>query len=472
MHLNQQNPSVSPNAEDMSLILGSMARGRSFSTTINPMIADMSSSTSQPPPAKEKTSASVGSAEVSSSVIRRKKSTSTTQTTDSSTAEEFFIETIIQRHARRLLQDKKLEALGYMSAALDFHLVGWLAREKDRAARIEDFVAALKQLHEDFDWPKPNLDLKLNRRSSDKWSQQQQTESPSHSLQSLRVDTHLGTGDSGYTSLPAHLDNLPHDPSNMSSTEWNQTVDSPYVFNPELCNLAVQNLQNRFQDLDRISEEGDVRSNHHAKSRGPFRSERNGSLLSEIEADLLPLDSASVISEQVSQWGEDNSLTFDANYDRTVETLATHSSRAVSHKVEVKTRYLLQIFTEGCCFDFALLLSIILLDAASISRITHSAIRSGSLSVCRQLRNGLKDITRWSFQEWCVGNAHVAQLSGALTHSLSFHFSLGYRPFMIILQPQVSLLDKFVIAQESIPIHFINNCDADRTDSLIRNVSA
>lgn len=44
---------------------------------------------------------------------------------DSSTAEEFFIEVIIQRHARLLLQDKKLEALGYMSAALDFHLVGF-----------------------------------------------------------------------------------------------------------------------------------------------------------------------------------------------------------------------------------------------------------------------------------------------------------------------------------------------------------
>lgn len=29
--------------------------------------------------------------------------------------------------------------------------------------------------------------------------------------------------------------------------------------------------------------------------------------------------------------------------------------------------------------------------------------------------------------------------------------SLGYRPFMMLLQPQVSLLDKFVIQQESIP---------------------
>lgn len=33
----------------------------------------------------------------------------------------------------------------------------------------------------------------------------------------------------------------------------------------------------------------------------------------------------------------------------------------------------------------------------------------------------------------------------------SYYFSLGYRPFMMMLQPQVNLLDRFVIQQESIP---------------------
>lgn len=103
-------------------------------------------------------------------------------------------------------------------------------------------------------------------------------------------------------------------------------------------------------------------------------------------------------------WGEDNSCNFSTdfenNFDKNMETLITQSTRTICHKLEVKTRYLLQIFTEASCFDFALLLSIILMDAASISRITNSAIRSGSLAICRQLRNGLKDVTRWSFQEW------------------------------------------------------------------------
>lgn len=295
--------------------------------------------------------------------------------------------------------------------------VGWLAREKDRAARVEDFIATLKQLHEDFDWPKPNLDLKLNRHPAEKSSQQQQ-ESPSYSLQSLRVDTQMGTGDSGYTSLPPpHFECMPNDQnnyvnSNMSSIESNQTGDSAYIYNPELSTAALQNIQlARFNDLGKISEEGDIHSNHMSKSttRGvtsmnfdAFR--REPSLLGETEANLSPLDNASCTSEHVSQWGEDASGTFnaeiDSNYDRTIESLATQSSQTVCHKLEVKTRYLLQIFTEACCFDFALLLSIILLDAASISRITNSAIRSGSLAICRQLRNGLKDVTRWSFQEW------------------------------------------------------------------------
>lgn len=85
-----------------------------------------------------------------------------------SSAEEFFIDVILQRHARQLLQATKLQELGYMSAALDFHLVGWLGREKERAARIEDFVGVLKQLHEELNWPKPSIDsnFKKNNKKS------------------------------------------------------------------------------------------------------------------------------------------------------------------------------------------------------------------------------------------------------------------------------------------------------------------
>lgn len=237
----------------------------------------------------------------------------------------------------------------------------------------------------------------------------------------------MGTGDSGYTSLPAH--------PNYESIQNEQTAyinsfamltengDPLYLYNPEISSLALQNINlNKFNELSRISEEGDTRPNQtkYLPTTPPmlqptgrnslirqeaFRRESSStSLFGETEAKLLPIDSGSCMSEQVSLWGDDQSYSLNPDMDHTfeknLEALATQSSRQVCHKLEVKTRYLLQIFTEASCFDFALLLSIILMDAASISRITNSAIRSGSLAICRQLRNGLKDITRWSFQEW------------------------------------------------------------------------
>lgn len=371
----QTPPPVTPNAEDLSLILGTMARGRSFSTTMNPK-SELSNPSSSG--TKEK---SPGSIIDTSTVLRRKKSLPNTQKEkekETSSAEEFFIDVILQRHARRLLQDRKLEDLGYMSASLDFHLVGWLAREKDRAARIEDFVSALKQLHDDLDWPKPSLELKLERRSSQHQSQQ---ESPSYSLQSLRIDTN----DSGYTSLPNYYLETP---TNFSTILENQATNFPTT----------------------ITETDELKAESHRKSSTSF-SENDVVLKKNIEsieteAKLIPiLDNGSIVSEQVSMWGgDDNSVSLnqeiDESFNTAMENLSAQNTKKVSHKLEVKLRYLLQIFTEAGCLEFSLLLSILLLDAASICRITNSAIRTGSLTICRQLRNGLKDVTRWSFHEW------------------------------------------------------------------------
>lgn len=221
-----------------------------------------------------------------------------------------------------------------------------------------------------------------------------------------------------YTSLPTNLDFIHADPnafvnSGMCSMDSNHTIDPLYAYNAEISNLALQQLSGKFNELGRITEEDDGRSNQPSNSSktaaaqarfDAFRREPSGSVLGETEAKLMPVDAISCVSEQVSVWGEDQTCTFnaelDGNFDRNMESLVMQNSRQVCHKLEVKTRYLLQMFTEACCFDFALLLSIILMDAASISRITSSAIRSGSLAICRQLRNGLKDVTRWSFQEW------------------------------------------------------------------------
>lgn len=66
-----------------------------------------------------------------------------------------YIDMMLWRHARHLLEQVRLRDLGCFSAQLGFELIGWLCRERNRVARVDDFVLALKRLHKDFLWPFP-----------------------------------------------------------------------------------------------------------------------------------------------------------------------------------------------------------------------------------------------------------------------------------------------------------------------------
>lgn len=65
------------------------------------------------------------------------------------------MELLLSRHARKLLTSHSLRDLGRFSAHLDFPLPPWLAREGQRAAKVEDFPYSLQQLHREFHWPFP-----------------------------------------------------------------------------------------------------------------------------------------------------------------------------------------------------------------------------------------------------------------------------------------------------------------------------
>ncbi|EAA13960.5 AGAP010061-PA, partial [Anopheles gambiae str. PEST] len=328
-----------PNAEDLSLILGSsMARGRSFSTTV-------------PYPKSNDSAATVVNKEKNIMFNNPTAAATVQQNSGALSSEEFFIDVVLQRHARRFLQLRKLEDLGYMSATLDFHLVGWLNREKDRAARIEDFVNALKSLHDELDWPKPCLDLTL--------------------LPNPLAQAHMHA-----ESSPSPSSNLSNK-SPLSELTTRRTVDSGYN---SLSFVRPTAAQPNWPDE-----------------------------VSTVCGGAGGLLNITLGEQSFSQAMEKNI------------SKQSKSNRRKQHKLEIRMRYLLQIFTEANCYEFALLLSVLLLDVASVGRITNAAIRSKSLVVCRQLRNGLKDMTRWSFNE-----------------------CLAYRPFMIALQPQLAVLDKFV----------------------------
>ncbi|XP_037295110.1 guanine nucleotide exchange factor subunit Rich isoform X2 [Manduca sexta] len=186
-----QSQTVSPNAEDLSVILGNMqlagGRGRSFSTTVSPREPSPPAPPAPaPPPAAPPARATAA--------VKRKKSVPARADRDSysGTAEEFFIDMMIQRHARLLLSTARLHALGRLAAALDVQLVAWLAGERERAARVDSAVLCVKRLHEDFAWPYPPVeqDQYVQRKGSTVTSPY----TPSADSDSL-------CGDSGYMSL-------------------------------------------------------------------------------------------------------------------------------------------------------------------------------------------------------------------------------------------------------------------------------
>ena len=150
--VNPTSPPINPSAgeEEISLLLGTLQvpRGRSTSVThgfpkLSPkdVIAhrELSRSNSETKP------------------NYRSRIASTSSLKEEQSAEEFFIDVILQRHARKLLSNGRLFELGTFAAQLDFHMVSWLKKESLRAARVDNFVQALKRLHSDFQWPYPLL---------------------------------------------------------------------------------------------------------------------------------------------------------------------------------------------------------------------------------------------------------------------------------------------------------------------------
>ncbi|XP_060654520.1 guanine nucleotide exchange factor subunit Rich [Drosophila nasuta] len=94
----------------------------------------------------------------------------------------------------------------------------------------------------------------------------------------------------------------------------------------------------------------------------------------------------------------------------------------LNDKLAIKLRYMLQLFIEANCTDYALMLSILLQDAASISRIVNVVIRSESVGACRRIEAALKQLSQCTFDN-----------GGSL-----------YRGFVMTLQPHIYLLEQYI----------------------------
>lgn len=116
-----------------------------------------------------------------------------------------------------------------------------------------------------------------------------------------------------------------------------------------------------------------------------------------------------------------------ASEDDNSDVLATY----LNDKLSIKLRYLLQLFIEANCTDYALMLSILLQDAASISRIVNVVIRSESVGACRRIEAALKQLSQCTFDN-----------EGSL-----------YRGFVMTLQPHIYLLEQYIQSLRETPVH-------------------
>ncbi|XP_015171463.1 PREDICTED: guanine nucleotide exchange factor subunit Rich isoform X2 [Polistes dominula] len=386
-----QTPPLSPHEDDLSLVLGTMqvSRSRSYSTTATPKVQSESMAKDIAPSSMLEKTRNV--------VMRRKKSVPTVKIeksdTKESSAEEFFIDVILQRHARRLLSARRLLDLGRFAAHLDFHLVTWLGRERDRAAKIDDFIAALKAVHEDFSYPYPVLSLpnlqRFRRSSLTSLRSIRSVNLESPEDETVTPNFAIDLPDSGYTSLP-------------SGRPPYTSLVSP-----------VASLETQFPAT---------------------------------EAKLTPNmlhDTSSVISDASTIWRDDAESIVGTGVgtvcwvsSEPIEPTEIHvaSHCAPVSRAEVQLRYLLQLFLEGGCLGWAAILAVVLRDAPAMARTVRAAhAPMQTLESITNLRDGLLTLTRWSQSE-----------------------CLGYRPFISSIQGQTSLLCKLVLSkhkqeQEQIP---------------------
>ena len=137
--IGRQSVQIRTDSQDLSLLLDSASQvsrnHRSISTTILPKITNEQQQTAD------------------------RKQSLTSFKSDSDVDDNYFVDLILEKFAISLLQTQNLVDLGYFAAYMDFQLVNFLSRERNRVAKISNFIAAFKKLHDDFSWPYPNRDL-------------------------------------------------------------------------------------------------------------------------------------------------------------------------------------------------------------------------------------------------------------------------------------------------------------------------
>ncbi|NWR36295.1 RIC1 protein, partial [Tachuris rubrigastra] len=304
---------------------------------------------------------------------------------DSDCAENMYIDMMLWRHARRLLEEIKLKDLGCFAAQLGFELIGWLCKERARAAHVEDFVLALKKLHKDFLWPFPVIPA--SSINSPFKNGKYKTAIGEQLLKSQSADTFVNIEmDTGVSNAPR-------------SRSWLGTVS---------CSQ---------RELDTVS------------SHGPHMQDAFLSpLLS--KGDECSIGSATDLTETSSMVDGDWTMV-DENFSSLsltqseLEHLSLELASKGPHKSQVQLRYLLHIFMEAGCLDWCVVIGLILRESSVINQV-FSIMQSSDIDgeICQNIKTGLHAVDKWASTD-CP----------------------GYKPFLNIIKPQIQKLNEIVEEQ-------------------------
>ncbi|NXV92797.1 RIC1 protein, partial [Calonectris borealis] len=305
---------------------------------------------------------------------------------DSDCAENMYIDMMLWRHARRLLEEIKLKDLGCFAAQLGFELIGWLCKERARAARVEDFVFALKKLHKDFLWPFPVIPA--SSINSPFKNGKYKTAVGEQLLKSQSADTFVNMEmDTGVSNTPR-------------SRSWLGTISSSQ------------------REIDTVS------------SHGPHMQDAFLSpLLS--KGDECSIGSATDLTETSSMVDGDWTMV-DENFSSLgltqseLEHISLELASKGPHKSQVQLRYLLHIFMEAGCLDWCIIIGLILRESSVINQV-FSIMQSSDIDgeICQNIKKGLYAVDKWASTD-CP----------------------GYKPFLNIIKPQIQKLSE--IAEEQV----------------------
>uniref|UniRef100_A0A8C5BGM0 Protein RIC1 homolog n=1 Tax=Gadus morhua TaxID=8049 RepID=A0A8C5BGM0_GADMO len=304
-------------------------------------------------------------------------------------AENMYIDLMLWRHARHLLEQVRLRDLGCFSAQLGFELIGWLCRERNRVARVEDFVGALKTLHRDFLWPFPVLPA--GSLSSPLKNGRCRAVLSTTLLKSQSADSLLHSDmDTGPAALPpvaprgrAWLEALGPGAKDMDT--GSSSSHSLHRLTPETQDAFLSPLSNKVEEYS-LGSATDLTENSSVVDGDWTMVDENASTLSLSQAELEH------ISMELASKGPDRS--------------------------QVQLRYLLHIFMEAGCLEWCVVIGLILREANVIKQVI-GYLDSPEVppETVQSVRSGLLAVDSWASTD-----------------------CLGFKPFLSLIRPQLQQL--------------------------------